>query len=127
MKRKRTAAAILAACLALTMAGCGSGTAVYVQSVKALSAMGGIAPGDRFPGIVVSENVTEISKDSEKTIKELKVREGDDVAEGQFYETPVAWAVENGIVNGITETVLAPQGTATRAQIATIMMRMILG
>lgn len=83
MKPKRTVAAILAACLALTMAGCGSGTAVYVQSVKALSAMGGIAPGDRFPGIVVSENVTEISKDSEKTIKELKVREGDDVAEGQ--------------------------------------------
>ncbi len=44
------------------------------------------------------------------------------------YAVPaMAWAVENGIVNGITETVLAPQGTATRAQIATIMMRMILG
>ena len=83
MKRKRAVAAVLAACLALTMAGCSSGTAVYVQSVKALGAMGGIAPGDRFPGIVVSENVTEISKDAEKTIKELKVREGDDVAEGQ--------------------------------------------
>ncbi len=39
----------------------------------------------------------------------------------------MAWAVENGIVNGITETVLAPQGTATRAQIATILMRVILG
>ncbi len=39
----------------------------------------------------------------------------------------MAWAVECGIVNGITETVLAPQGTATRAQIATILMRVILG
>ncbi len=39
----------------------------------------------------------------------------------------MAWAVGNGIVNGITETVLAPQGTATRAQIATILMRVILG
>ncbi len=44
------------------------------------------------------------------------------------YAVPaMAWAVENGVVNGITETVLAPQGTATRAQIATIMMRLILG
>lgn len=83
MKRKKLLAAVLAACLAISLAGCGGGTAVYVQSVKTLGAMGGIAPGDRFPGIVVSENVTEISKDGEKTIKELKVREGDDVEEGQ--------------------------------------------
>lgn len=83
MKRKKTLAAVLAACLALSLAGCGSGTAVYVQSVKTLSSMGGIAPGDRFPGIVVSENVTEIKKDAEKTIEELKVKEGDDVVEGQ--------------------------------------------
>ena len=81
--RKKAMAAVLAACLMISLAGCGSGTAVYVQSVKALGALGGIAPGDRFPGIVVSENVTEISKDSEKTIKELKVREGEDVEEGQ--------------------------------------------
>lgn len=36
----------------------------------------------------------------------------------------MAWAVENGIVNGLTETTLAPQGAATRAQIATILMRL---
>ena len=83
MKQKKALAALLAVCLALTMAGCADGTAVYVQSVKALGTMGGIAPGDRFPGIVVSENVTEISKDSEKAVKELKVKEGDDVEEGQ--------------------------------------------
>jgi len=76
-------AAVLAILLVLSMAGCSDSTAVYVQSVKTLGAMGGIAPGDRFPGIVVSENVTEINKDGEKTIKELKVREGDDVEEGQ--------------------------------------------
>ena len=83
MKRKKTMAAVLAVCLVLSLAGCGDSTAVYVQSVKTLGAMGGIAPGDRFPGMVVSENVTEISKDGEKTVKELKVREGDDVEEGQ--------------------------------------------
>ena len=83
MKMKRMAALALSLCMLLTLAGCGGGTAVYVQSVKALAAMGGIAPGDRFQGIVVSENVTEINKDAEKTIAELLVKEGDDVTEGQ--------------------------------------------
>ena len=32
------------------------------------------------------------------------------------------WANANGIVNGMTETTLAPQGAATRAQVATMLM-----
>ena len=48
---------ILAA--ALLLSGCGgSKESVYVQSVEALSNMGGIAPGDHFLGLVVSEHVT---------------------------------------------------------------------
>lgn len=69
--------------LAMALSGCASGTAVYVQSVEVLSGMGGIAPGDRFAGMVVSEHVTEIKKDSDKAVEELLVREGDDVEEGQ--------------------------------------------
>lgn len=83
MKGKKWLALILALCLAGSLAGCGGGTAVYVQSVETLANAGGIAPGDRFMGLVVSENVTEIEKDSDKTVKELLVREGDDVEEGQ--------------------------------------------
>ena len=71
-------------CLALSLASCGSKeNAVYVQSVKELSDMGGIAPGDRFPGMVVSENVTEVHKDGDKAIAEVHVKEGQDVTEGQ--------------------------------------------
>ncbi len=33
------------------------------------------------------------------------------------------WAVSVGLINGMDETTLAPQGNATRAQIATILMR----
>ena len=74
----------LAALLVFSLAGCGKGgTAVYVQSVSDLTGFGGIAPGDRFGGLVVSENVTEIQKDSDKNIESLLVREGDDVKEGQ--------------------------------------------
>lgn len=70
--------------MALSMAACAdSENAVYVQSVKDLMDMGGIAPGDKFPGVVVSENITEITKDEQMVVEELLVREGDDVTEGQ--------------------------------------------
>ena len=82
MDMRRWMALALALCLGLTLAGCGKDNAVYVQSVAALANMGGIAPGDRFAGVVVSENVAEIQKDADKTIAELLVKEGDDVKEG---------------------------------------------
>ena len=83
MRGKKYLCAVLALITAGLLVGCGgTETAVYVQSVKTLSGMGGIAPGDRFAGIVVSENVAEIQKDGEKTIAELLVKEGDDVKEG---------------------------------------------
>ena len=84
MDRKKVTALVLALCLAVSMTACQEQTeAIYVQSVKDLSGYGGIAPGDRFAGMVVSENVAEISRDNEKTIEELLVKEGDDVVEGQ--------------------------------------------
>lgn len=74
----------LVACLCMSLAACGGEeTAVFVQSVESLSNMGGIAPGDLFAGVVVSENITEIQKDNEMTVEELFVRSGDDVTEGQ--------------------------------------------
>ena len=82
MKRVKTL--MLACVLCLTMSACGSGgSAVYVQSVERLASLGGIAPGDRFLGLVVSEHTAEITRDVEKTIQELLVKEGDDVKEGQ--------------------------------------------
>lgn len=82
MKKWMTLCLTLVLCL--TMAACGAEeNAVFVQRVADLADMGGIAPGDKFPGIVVSENITEIKKDSEMTVDELLVREGDDVQAGQ--------------------------------------------
>ena len=80
---KRMIAIMLTALLVLGLSACGDKQGVYVQSVASLMSMGGIAPGDRFAGIVVSENVTEITKDADKSVKELLVKEGDDVTEGQ--------------------------------------------
>ena len=40
---------------------------------------------------------------------------------------PFGWAVENGIINGMSSDVptLAPQGTATRAQVAKMLICVI--
>ena len=35
----------------------------------------------------------------------------------------MTWAVQQGIITGMTETTLAPAGNATRAQVATIVQR----
>ena len=84
MNTKKLISLLLTLCLLVCLTACGgSKNAVYVQSVKTLAGYGGIAPGDRFAGIVVSEHVAEIQKDGDKTIGELLVREGDDVTEGQ--------------------------------------------
>lgn len=83
MRRKQWLALTAAVCLSLSLTACGSDSAVYVQSVEVLAGMSGIAPGERFAGLVVSENVTEIEKDSEKNIEEVYVKSGDDVKKGQ--------------------------------------------
>ena len=38
-------------------------------------------------------------------------------------EPAMRWAVENGIITGVTDSTLEPQGTATRAQCAAMLMR----
>ena len=88
---KRMLVLCLALCLVLTMAACAEAeNAVYVQEVADLVNMGGIAPSDKFAGVVVSENIAEVQKDNQMAVAELLVREGDDVTEGQelfYYDT----------------------------------------
>ena len=43
-----------------------------------------------------------------------------------YAEAAFGWAVQNGIVQGVTADTLVPHGTANRAQIATILMRCCL-
>lgn len=81
---KKAAAVLLTICLLLGLTSCTvKEKQVFVQKVSDLSQMGGLAPSDKFSGIVVSESVTEIQRDSDKVVENLYVREGDDVTEGQ--------------------------------------------
>ena len=42
-----------------------------------------------------------------------------------YAATAMAWAVEHGIITGVTDATLEPQGTATRAQCAAMLMRFV--
>ena len=44
-----------------------------------------------------------------------------------YAQQAMAWCVEQGIIGGTTATTLSPQAEATRAQVATILMRFIEG
>ena len=46
-----------------------------------------------------------------------------DVPNGKWYTDAVAWAAENGVVNGVDAAHFEPDGRVTREQIATILFR----
>lgn len=46
-----------------------------------------------------------------------------DVAESDYYYGAVAWAVENGVTQGVTETAFQPGNPCTRGQIVTFLYR----
>ena len=50
-----------------------------------------------------------------------------DVPASAYYAKAVAWAVENGITNGLTETTFAPDATCTRGQSVTFLYRAYQG
>ena len=50
-----------------------------------------------------------------------------DVPASTYYAKAVAWAIENGITNGMTETTFAPNATCTRGQSVTFLHRALKG
>lgn len=82
--RRKWIAAVTAAAALLGLWGCDSTpeVKVYVENVGEITGAGSLGINDTFPGIVVSEKVTEIQRDSERTISMLHVAEGDSVKQG---------------------------------------------
>ena len=76
MKMRKTVIALGAAAL-LALTGCGAKTQVNVEQASMLTTA--VTNSDKFAGMVVSENVVEIERDTEKQIQELYVAAGDTV------------------------------------------------
>lgn len=78
---KKLVPLILVLALAISVAACGSKDGgVSVQRADQLAAAG--QAGERFAGMVVSENVEQITKDPSKRIEEVYVQEGQEVKAG---------------------------------------------
>lgn len=67
----------LGAALTMCLSGCGGETQVDVERAGDLARAA--AASDKFAGVVVSENAVEITRDMDKTIKEVYVEVGDSV------------------------------------------------
>ena len=59
----------------------------------------------------------------ENPTEKAKTHSFADVKEGEWYAEAVAWAEENGIINGINETEFAPNADVTREQMAVVLYR----
>ena len=76
MNMKRSIIA-LGAALLIGLSGCGKQTQIHVEQAGMLTTAA--TSSDKFAGVVVSDNAVEITRDSEKQIKELYVAVGDTV------------------------------------------------
>ena len=95
-----------------------------VKTVTQAGLMNGVAEDKFAPDMLVTRamvvTMLHRAEDEPYAINETKF---DDVAEGSYYADAVAWAAENGIVNGYSETEFAPDENITREQIAAIIFR----
>ena len=76
MNMRKTVIA-LGSALLLTLTGCGAKTQVNVEQASMLTTA--VTSSDKFAGVVVSENVIEIERDTEQKLDELYVAVGDTV------------------------------------------------
>lgn len=94
-----------------------------VKYVQANKLMTGTSDTDFSPSGVTTRGmiVTILWRLDGEPIVEGK--EFEDVSKDAYYYNAVAWASNNQIVSGYSETVFGPNDTATREQLATIMYR----
>jgi len=80
-------AAVLTAALVFTGCRKEDGETVTVQSVSQITGTGSVGLTDRFAGIVSARSENKIKADSQKTILDILVQEGDEVNEGDVLFT----------------------------------------
>ncbi len=83
---KRITAALCLCALTLGMLGgcAGSGETAYVESVSLITGTGSVGLADRYAGKVVAGQTEEVERDTDKTILETYVEEGDTVEAGDL-------------------------------------------
>lgn len=94
-----------------------------VEYVRDNKLMSGVSDSEFSPSGITTRGmiVTVLWRLDGSTVETGK--EFEDVKQGAYYYDAVAWASNNGIVSGYSETTFGPDDTATREQLATIVYR----
>ena len=77
MKHMKKSVIALGAAALLMLSGCGAKPQVNVEQASMLTTA--VTSSDKFAGVVISENVVEIDRDTEQKLQELYVAVGDTV------------------------------------------------
>ena len=99
----------------------------WAADARAWAMANGVSDGTDPNGLVTREQfVTMLWRFAgEPTSTYSLAKFTDNASVSDWAETAMAWAVENGIITGVTDTTIVPQGTATRAQCAAMLMRFV--
>ena len=101
--------------------------AAWADTARAWAMAEGVSDGTDANGLVTREQLATMlwryagEPDSDYSLSAFT----DAVSVSEWAETAMSWAVENGLITGVTANTLVPSGTATRAQCAAILMRYV--
>ena len=99
----------------------------WVETAREWAMANGVSDGTDANGCVTREQLaTMLWRYAGEPASSYSLSAFTDAANVSDYAaTAMAWAVEHGIITGVTDTTLEPQGTATRAQCAAMLMRFV--
>ncbi len=106
----------------------------YYAAAVAWAAENGVVSGYQNGYFGVSDPITReqvctilyrfVGSPEVENVEETLARFPDRASISEYAEIPTAWAVQNNVVSGMASGWMAPLGKASRAQVATIVMRM---
>ena len=99
----------------------------WIETARSWAMANGVSDGEDANGYVTREQLaTMLWRFAGEPTSAYSLSAYTDASSVSDYaETAMAWAVENGIITGMTDTTIEPQGTATRAQCAAMLMRFV--
>ena len=99
----------------------------WVETAREWAMASGVSDGENADGYVTREQLATMlwryAGEPASSYSLSAFTDADSVSD--YAATAMAWAVEHGIITGVTDTTLVPQGTATRAQCAAMLMRFV--
>ena len=99
----------------------------WAETAREWAMANGVSDGEDANGYVTREQLaTMLWRYAGEPASEYSLSAYTDAGSvSEYAATAMAWAVEQGIITGVTDATLEPQGTATRAQCAAMLMRFV--